>query len=216
MLTAQRGSWPVTFVYDGANRVTQTVQNGRTVRYVYDIPGHTRQVTYPGGRVITEHTDFRSRLDRIDDGGIPPIVQYTYGLANEVGSRTSRNGVIMTPTYNANYWTLSLEHTKNGSRIAGFGYSQRFGEPVPGTFGTGTTRAVSFSVPGATVGYAPVQATVGELVTGSFILAIAGSAYAIYHAIRVLWPWLKHIELPGPHEECPAPGFLKSFDRPVS
>ena len=30
MLSAERGGWLVTFTYDGANRVTQTTQNGKT------------------------------------------------------------------------------------------------------------------------------------------------------------------------------------------
>ena len=85
MLTGQRGAWSVTFTYDGANRVTNTVQNGQTIAYSYNIPGRTRTVTYPGSRVITEHTDARTRLDHIDDAASPPpIVQYTYDLANRV------------------------------------------------------------------------------------------------------------------------------------
>jgi len=124
MLSAERGGWLVTFTYDGANRVTQTQQNGRTITYVYDIPGRTRKVTYPGGRTIVEQTDFRSRLSTIDDpSSPPPIASYTYDLGNRVNTRTYRNGVVATYTYNANNWILSLEHTLGGARIAGFGYA---------------------------------------------------------------------------------------------
>lgn len=123
MLTAERGGWLVTFDYDGANRVIKTTQNGKTIIYVYDIPGRTRTVTYPGGRVITEHTDFRSRLSAIDDNACPPpIVRYTYDLGNRVMSRIYRNGIVATYTYNANDWILSLEHTSGVTRIAGFGH----------------------------------------------------------------------------------------------
>lgn len=124
VLGAQRGSWPVTFTYDGANRVTQTVQNGQTVRYSYDIPGRTRVVTYPGGRVITEHTDARVRLDHSDDGAsLPPIVQYAYDLGNRVTTRRYRNGTLTTYTYNADDWIVSLEHSFGSTRVAGFGYA---------------------------------------------------------------------------------------------
>jgi RHS repeat-associated protein len=124
VLGAQRGSWPVTFTYDGANRVTQTVQNGHTVSYSYNVPGRTRVVTYPGGRVITEHTDARARLARTDDGSSPPpIVQYTYDLGNRVTTRGYRNGTLSTYTYNADNWILSLEHSFGATRVAGFGYT---------------------------------------------------------------------------------------------
>jgi RHS repeat-associated protein len=123
MLTAERGGWLVTSTYDGANRVTQSVQNGKTVGYSYDIPGRTRRITYPGGRTFVEQTDFRSRLSTIDDSASPPpIASYTYDLGNRVDTRTYRNGVMATYTYNANNWILSLEHTLGGARIAGFGY----------------------------------------------------------------------------------------------
>ncbi|MDN3514597.1 MAG: hypothetical protein NG747_09365 [Candidatus Brocadia sp.] len=122
MLTAERGGWLVTFDYDGANRITNTTQNGKTIDYDYNIPGRTRTITYPGGRIITEQTDFRSRLDQINDAGSPPIVQYTYDLGNRGGARTYRNGTVATYTYNANDWILSLEHTSGVTRIAGFGH----------------------------------------------------------------------------------------------
>src|SRR5262249_47279928 len=113
----------VTFTYDGGNRVTKTVQNGQTISYVYDIPGRTRKLTYPGGRSITEQMDFRSRLSRISDGGLPPIVQYTYTANDLVGSRIYRNGTATEYSYNANDWIVSLEHKNGGPRIAGFVYS---------------------------------------------------------------------------------------------
>jgi len=123
MLTAERGGWLVTFAYDGANRVTQTTQNGKTIGYVYDIPGRTRTMTYPGGRSITERMDFRSRLGSIDDAASPPpIAQYNYDLGNRVVTRAYRNGAIATYGYNANDWVTSLEHTIGATRIAGSGY----------------------------------------------------------------------------------------------
>ncbi len=123
MLMAQRGSWPISFIYDGGNRVTQTVQNARTVSYAYNIPGRIRAVTYNGGRVITEHTDARSRMDHLDDASSPPsIAQYNYDAANNVLSRNYRNGTTSSFTYNQNNWMLSIAHN-NRSTFAGFNYA---------------------------------------------------------------------------------------------
>jgi RHS repeat-associated protein len=123
MFTAQRGAWPVTFTYDGADRILQTVQNAKTIKYSYNIPGRIRTVTYPGGRLITEHTDARTRMDHIDDALPPPsIVQYTYDLANNVLSRSYRNGTTSAYTYNANNWTTGLMHNNPGT-FAGFNYA---------------------------------------------------------------------------------------------
>ncbi len=122
MLTAQRGTWPVTFTYDGADRITQTTQNGHVIGYLYNIPGRTRQLTYPGGRVITEHTDARTRMDHIDDVSSPSIVQYSYDAGNRVLSRTYRNGTTAAFSYNNNDWVLSLQNSHGPTLIAGFNY----------------------------------------------------------------------------------------------
>ena len=120
MLSAERGGWLVTFDYDGANRVIETTQDGKTVTYVYDIPARTRTVMYPGSRTITETTDPRARLARIDDDVAPSLVEYVYDLGNRVTTRGYRNGVTATYGYNANNWITSLEHTRGATLIAGF------------------------------------------------------------------------------------------------
>jgi len=121
MLTALRGSWTDTFQYDSANRITGATQNGQSIGYVYDIPARTRQLTYPGGRVITETTDYRSRMAQIDDSVSPlSIVQYTYDYGNRVTTRTYRNGTSAAFTYNNNDWISSIQHS---GAIGGFTYS---------------------------------------------------------------------------------------------
>src|SRR5262249_35597726 len=123
MLSGQRATWLDTFTYDGANRITQTMQNGHTISYIYNISGRTRTLTYPGGRLITEHTDPRTRMDHIDDAASPPpIVQYTYDLANNVLSRNYRNGTTSSFSYNANNWTTSMAYN-NPATFAGFNYT---------------------------------------------------------------------------------------------
>jgi RHS repeat-associated protein len=123
VLSAERGAWLDTFTYDGANRITQTVQDGHTISYTYNIPGRARTITYPGGRVVTEHTDARIRMDHIDDASSPPsIVQYTYDLANNALSRDYRNGTTASFTYNANNWTTGIAYNNPGT-FAGFNYA---------------------------------------------------------------------------------------------
>ncbi|MBV8845291.1 MAG: RHS repeat protein [Bryobacterales bacterium] len=128
MVSATRGAlpgffWQASFAYDGGNRVTQSVQNGRIISYAYNIPGRTRTLTYPGGRIITEQTDARTRIEHIDDAASPPpIVHYTYDAANNVLSRNYRNGTTSSFSYNANNWTLSIAHN-NPSTFAGFNYA---------------------------------------------------------------------------------------------
>lgn len=122
MLTGQRGAWLVSFTYDGGNRLTNTTQNGRNIGYVYNIPGRTRQINYPSGRVITEHTDFRRRMDHINDATFSPaIVQYTYDLADNPTGRSYRNGATSAFTYNGNNWATNITHA-NPATFAQFGY----------------------------------------------------------------------------------------------
>jgi len=124
ILTALRGSWNDTFTYDSANRVTATIQNTQSIGYAYDIPARTRQLTYPGGRAITETTDARGRMDHIDNSGLPPpIVQYAYDPGNRVTTRTYNNGTSAAFSYNGNNWILNLQHSYGATPIAGFTYA---------------------------------------------------------------------------------------------
>jgi RHS repeat-associated protein len=128
LLVAERGGWLVTFAYDGANRVTQTMQNGKTVNYVHNIPGRTRVVTFPGGRSIEDQMDSRNRLTitALPTASPIPIVQYRYDLGNRVLTRSYGNNVAANYTYNANDWIKSLDHILGGGAggrgIASFGY----------------------------------------------------------------------------------------------
>jgi RHS repeat-associated protein len=129
MLTAERAGWTVTFSYDGADRVVQTSQNGQIVSYVYNIPGRTRTVTYPSGRVITESMDLRNRISRVDRGAGPvfpitPLAFYEYDLGNRVQTRRYDNGINGNYHYNANNWITHLEHVAGAiPLIAGFDHA---------------------------------------------------------------------------------------------
>ena len=123
VLSATRGTWAETYAYDGADRIVQSVQNGRTISYTYNIPARIRMVTYPSGRSITEQMDFRGQLSTVNDGGMTPIAQYTYDAAERALTRAYRNGTVATYSYNANNWATSLTHTMGASLIVGFNYA---------------------------------------------------------------------------------------------
>ena len=127
MLTANKGGWLDTFAYDGANRLTNSTQNGKTLACIYDIPAGQRFVTYPSGRTIVEQTDYRNRLVAIGDADSPPpIAQQTYDLGNRLLTRAYRNGTVANYAYNANNWITSLTHSNAAGLIAGlaYGYDQ--------------------------------------------------------------------------------------------
>jgi RHS repeat-associated protein len=126
VLTANtnRGTgWANTFSYDGANRLIQSIQNGQMINIIYNIPGRTRALTYPGGRMVKEQWDFRPRLSSINDGGLTPIVQYSYDFSNNVLTRGYRNGVVGNRSYNANNWTCSINDSFGATLIVGFTYA---------------------------------------------------------------------------------------------
>jgi YD repeat-containing protein len=85
--TTRGFGWNESFQYDGSDRLIQSVQNSRTISYVYNIPGRTRTPTYPGGRSIVEQWDYRPRLMNVNDGGQTAIAQYAYDPANNVLTR---------------------------------------------------------------------------------------------------------------------------------
>ena len=123
MLRAVRGTWLVTYEYDGANRLTKTKQDNQTISYEYDTNAGTRKITYPGGRVITEQMDLRDRIVDINDSSSPiPIVEYTYDSADLITNRTYRNGITANYNYNANDRTTELEHKLGATLIAGYRY----------------------------------------------------------------------------------------------
>ena len=79
--TTRGFGWNESFQYDGSDRLIQSVQNSKTISYVYNVPGRTRTLTYPGGRPIKEQWDFRPRLVNVNDGDQTPIAQYTYDFS---------------------------------------------------------------------------------------------------------------------------------------
>jgi RHS repeat-associated protein len=153
MLEADRGGY-VNFAYDGADRLIVTRQDAdffncclgdNQIVYSYNIPGRTRTITYPGGRVITENTDARGRMYYICDSASPyvcqtapsspsvPMVEYYYDLGNRVTNRVYFPSLLFSssgPTvfadfyYNANDWVTILYHlTHGGDGVADSSYT---------------------------------------------------------------------------------------------
>ncbi len=120
MLTADNAVSSVRYSYDAINRVTQERQNGKVVSYAYNTAARTRQVTYPGGRVIQENRDLRERLTSITEGA-NTIANYSY-TGNRLTTINYLNGTTSSYSYNANNWITSLSHYKGATRIAEFGY----------------------------------------------------------------------------------------------
>ena len=118
-----RGPWTNNYSYDAANRMITSVHNGRIVSYIYIIPTGIRIIAYPGGSIMTESNDLRSRLVLVNNGGSPALTQYTYDLNNSVLIRTNRNGTLTTYTYNPNDWVTNLIHSNSTGFFAGHSYA---------------------------------------------------------------------------------------------
>ncbi len=123
VLSGDKGAWAATYAYDGADRVVESVQNGQTISYSYNVPARIRVVSYPSGRTITEQMDYRSHLSTVNDGGMTPIARYTYDPAERELTRGYRNGTVATYSYDANNWVTSLTHMTGVNLIVGFKYA---------------------------------------------------------------------------------------------
>jgi len=114
--------WAVTFAYDGANRLTNTVQGGQAIAYTYNIPGRSRTLSYSSGRLISETVDARGKLLTVSDGGPVPVASYAYDPGNRVQTFAYRNGAMASYGYNPNGWITSLIQSNASSLLAGFAY----------------------------------------------------------------------------------------------
>ena len=111
----------VRYSYDAINRVTQERQNGKFISYAHDTATRTRQITYPGGWVITETRDKRERLATVTEGA-NTIASYSY-TGDRLTTINYLNGTTATYSYyNANNWITSLSHYYGATQIAEFDY----------------------------------------------------------------------------------------------
>ncbi len=122
LLTANNQDATISFSYDTAYRLNQSVQNGKIVGYSYDIPHNTRTITYPGGKVVKEITNPRGSLARVEDSGGQAIVQYTYDAAGRTQTKNYANGITTDFTNNANGWITTMDYKKGTTSILRFQY----------------------------------------------------------------------------------------------
>ena len=112
----------ISFDYDNAYRLTQSVQNGQTVSYAYDMANNTRTITYPSSKVIKEVRNPRRLLLRVENDSAQAIVQYTYDSVDRVQTKSYLNGIAAKYSYNVNGWVTDLNYDKSGTQTIGFQY----------------------------------------------------------------------------------------------
>lgn len=124
VLTADNGYASVTFTYDNLNRLTRTSQNGRVVGYSYDNANGVRNITYPGGKVVTETRTPRGLLNGIVDGGNLPrsIVQYSYDSSGRLLTKDYFNGIRSSSSYDANGNKVALDYDNGATRLIALRY----------------------------------------------------------------------------------------------
>lgn len=121
LLTANNQNAAISLTYDNAYRVTQSVQNTKTVSYSYDIPNRTKTITYPGGKVVKEVKLENDLLASVKNSSNQSIVEYGYDDANRLDAKSYLNGITTGFTNNANGWITDL--TYNPSQMIRFQYS---------------------------------------------------------------------------------------------
>ena len=120
--TANNQDATISLSYDNAYRLTQSVQNGQSVSYSYDIPNSTKTITYPGAKVVKEVRNVRELLTRVENASSQAIVQYTYDGANRLQTKSYHNGITANFTNNANGWITDIDYDDGVSQIIGFQY----------------------------------------------------------------------------------------------
>lgn len=98
MLSAVNANATVQFTYDAAGQVLSETLNGVATTYSYDTRQRTMDITYPGGRSITEQYDYRGRLAAIVENQ-NNVVTFNYNNNDFLTQRTYQNGTNSNYTY---------------------------------------------------------------------------------------------------------------------
>lgn len=98
MLSAVNANAAVQFTYDAAGQVLSETLNGKATTYSYNTRQRTMDITYPGGRSITEQYDYRGRLAAILENQ-NQVVGFSYNNNNFLTQRTYQNGTATNYTY---------------------------------------------------------------------------------------------------------------------
>lgn len=156
-VTEQSGS--SAFTYDALGRVTEdakTIQGlNYSVSYAYDAGGHITQITLPSGRVVTYMRDADGLVTSVTtkpsaSGTVANVAtSVSYLPFGPLISLTYGNGLVLTRTYNANYWLTDTQvKYGSGSAVLDLGYQYyddgRLGE-IDDNAATGRTVYMSLS-----------------------------------------------------------------------
>lgn len=119
----------ITFTHTPGGKIKSEKRNGNITSYAYDHVAGTRTLTYPGGRVIKEYRDKRTRMDRIEEGATD-LIDMVYDAVDRRVMDTYANGNITSYTYDANsnltrlthnngaaFWDVENAYTNDGSVI---------------------------------------------------------------------------------------------------
>ncbi len=102
------------FAYNASGRITRASLNGKNTLYSYDFTNQELDMTYPGGRVITEAYDVRDRLVSLEESSTT-LADFTYDAGNRLTALQYANGTDAAISYGTNDQVSRLTHSKTAS-----------------------------------------------------------------------------------------------------
>ena len=131
--SADNSASDLDFDYDAVGRITQSIQDTLTVGFTYTTlsPGISRQISYPGGRTITETRDRRNRLTQISEG-TPVIASFGYDGAGRMTFRSYPGNLTSTSyTLDSDARIMGITHSNSNGVFANTDYGRdREGSPT--------------------------------------------------------------------------------------
>ncbi len=98
LLTAVNKNATISYTYDEEGRLIQETLNGQTISYAYDLDKKQTQITYPGGRIVTQSYDVRGRLQNLASS-IGDIASFAYNVNDELSQTSYKNGAEISYTH---------------------------------------------------------------------------------------------------------------------
>jgi RHS repeat-associated protein len=143
LIKAINSAATVLFNYDKAYRVLGESLNGKSTGYSYNIAAGTKQITYPGGRVIERKSDERNQLKAINEGTVALAV-FDYNNAGENTIRRYANGTGTNIQYNGNNQVTALTASPSAYVDLGYTYDKE-GNPLSAAFGHRSANSEQYS-----------------------------------------------------------------------